>query len=237
MAEAGARRPADESGRSQGIHHRQRAGAWLRHVRGPPGSGPRRRLHPRAGRGVPDADPGAPVRRGHRGHRGPRRGLRPRHQRPHRGRPAEGADQRPGPDVPEGDRQGPAAERRAGGGPGPADRGRRALHRAPAALRGRAEVRSQGAEAGRGAGLGDPRPPADRVRQGRGDRPREDRQVLPAQDRAGDGRLAPARGARRPARQEEADRGEPPAGRLDRQALRRPRHAVPGPDPGRATSV
>ena len=79
----------------------------------------------------------------------------------------------------------------------------------------------EAAQAGRGAGLGDPRPPADRVRQGRGHRPREDRQVLPPQDRAGDGRLAPARRARRPARQEEADRGEPPPGRLDRQALRR----------------
>ena len=84
-----------------------------------------------------------------------------------------------------------------------------------------AQGRPQGAEAGRRAGVGDPQPPADRVRQGRGHRAREDRQVLPSEDRSGDGRLAPAGGARRSARQEEADRGQPPAGGLDREAVRR----------------
>ena len=169
-----------EPGRSQGDHHRQGARAWLRHLRGPARDRPGRRFHPRAGRGVPDPGPGPPVERGHRGHRGPRRGGRRRHPRPHRGRPAEGSHQRPGAHVPQGDRQGPAPHRRPGGRPRAAHRGRRIRHIAPGhPARGR-EAGAQSGQALRREGLGDPRPPAHGLRQGRGHRPREDREELTA---------------------------------------------------------
>ena len=94
------------------------------------------------------------------------------------------------------------------------------------------QARPQGAEALRREGLGDPRPPAHRLRQGRGHRPRQDREELPAQDRRRAAWPLPPGRARRPARQAQADRGQPAPGGLDRQALRGSRHAVPRPDPG-----
>ena len=123
----------------------------------------------------------------------------------------------------------------AGDRPGAPHRGRRDVDRAagPAARRGRPQGRSPRAEGLRHEGLGDPRPPAHGVRQGRGHRPREDREELPPEDRRRDAGLAAPGRARRPARQAQAHRGEPAAGGLDRQALRRARHALPRPDPGR----
>ena len=47
------------------------------------------------------------------------------------------------------------------------------------------QARAQGPEVPGREGLGDPRPSAERVRQGRGHRPRQDREELPAEDRAG----------------------------------------------------
>ena len=72
------------------------------------------------------------------------------------------------------------------------------------------------------------------VRQGRGDRPRPARaeEGVSAEDRRGGRQLPPSGRAGRPARQAQADRGEPPARGLDREALRGPRDALPRPDPG-----
>ena len=98
---------------------------------------------PRAGGGVPHPGRRPPHDRGHRGDRGPRRGDRRRDPGAHRGRPAEGADQRPGAHVPEGDRQGPPTERSAGDRSRPPYRGRRDVDGAgPAARRGRGQGRS-----------------------------------------------------------------------------------------------
>ena len=53
----------------------------------------------------------------------------------------------------------------------------------PAPRRGRAQGRSHDLKVCVDEGLGDPQPPAHRLRQGRGHRPREDREELPAEDR------------------------------------------------------
>ncbi len=57
-------------------------------------------------------------------------------------------------------------------------------------------------------------------------------QDLQAEDARGARRLPAPRRTRRTAREAQADRGEPAPRGLDREAVRRPRDAVPRPDPG-----
>ena len=72
--ERSAARRSAEPGRGEGDHHRQGSRARLRHLRGPPRSGPGRRLHARAGRGVPHPGAGPPDRtRASRSSRSPAR--------------------------------------------------------------------------------------------------------------------------------------------------------------------
>ncbi len=213
-----------------------RPGARRRFLPGPCPGAFRGGPQPRTGRGPPQGRAGVPSPGGHRGPGDPTGGVRGRgrnttwdpagQRRPPR--------QRCGPAVLERDRQSPPPHCRPGGRPGHADGGRGVRRRG--AWRNRPLGRDRpGAVPSRGWLRGpDPRASArpEGKASSRGHRPGEGDSGVSAQEPRRGGPVPPTGGGRWPLRQEQADRGEPSPGGLDRQAVLPSRNDLPRSGPG-----